>query len=531
MIIDAKDLGFNHPTYNQYLKTHRFLEVSFDGEESVKEHALEMSLLTIPNAMLSGGVSPERASVFVYSEALREANAYINRARYPEVCSHQVAMASGRAFSRDPEIEGDSVRKNLDTMFADGSDFETAVTCILTSYLKFGGGGLMVNLNSSGLPVIYHYPANGVVNWAHVDGELRVVVVEDDAGNSSLFDHEKVTQRVVMGLDDDTGHLFAEKWRLDRHTDDKGNPTGEDWSLVDDRVQVTRNLKAATAIPYYAIGGWKYKQPIFLPLARTAKAYFAASAEYAHSMWWAATPQAFINFDEGGGWFNNDEFGADTVGDDLTDNGGGDVEIKWGSSTPLLLRKGSIEFASAPTGSFSAQEKRMENLKEEMAGLGARAFKNTTHANNTAETERMQQASEGSVMATAMRDVAKAITLAVRDAAAWRGISDADQFKFKFNPNLYFAPLDLSDIIYLAGLHQEGYISRSEVRGALRKIDIISAEKTDQQLDKDISEEGPLSGGFGDDTHDPLNDDGLLPVGDELGSGANDDDDGDELAA
>ncbi|MEP1143505.1 MAG: DUF4055 domain-containing protein [Henriciella sp.] len=515
MMINPEDLSHNNPIYSKYLKTHRFLEVSFEGEECVKEHALEMNLLTVPSAMLSGGVSPERASVFVYSEAMREANCYISRARYPEVCGHQVVMASGRAFSREPEVTGDTVRPILDTVFADGSDFETGVTNILTSYLKFGGGGLLVNLNANGLPVIYHYPVNGLVNWAHTDGALRLVVLEDDADNDSPFNHEKVTQRVVMGLDDDTGHLFAETWRFERYTDDKGNSTGHDWSLVDERAHVTRHLKAATSIPFYAIGGWRYKQPIFLPLARTAKAYLGASAEYAHSMWWAATPQPYINFGEGGGWFGADDFDAATVGNDMS--GGGEVdpvEIRWGASSPWLLRSGDAGFISAPTGSFSAQEKRLENLKEEMAGLGARAFKTTTRAGLTAETERLLQSHEGSVMHTAMRDVAKAITLAVRDVAEWRKIADAETFNFRFNSALHFAPLTLGDISFLAGLHQDGYIGRTEVRGQLRKAEIIAREKTDDALDKEIMEESPLGGGFGDDEFDPLNPDdelGLIP--------------------
>ncbi len=529
MKIRSDDLEYLHPTYSRYMKTHDFIATSFLGEEDVKERAVELDFLIVPESM-AHGFKGERTGAFILRDLYAEANAYIKRSRYPEVGIANVLIATGKAFSREPQIKGDEIKPILDSLFADGTDFETGVTNVLDCYLKFGGGGLFVNPNPSGEAVIHHYPANGIVNWNHRDGKLKVVVCEDDGPNESAFNQEQQKQRLILGIDDDTGNYFSERWSLEHTHDDKGNSTGSEWVLVGERVQISKQLKALGHIPFFSIGGWHYKQPIFLPLLRTAAAYFAASAEYAHNMWWSANAQAYINFDDDGGWFGQDDYSAAGIGDDAGGAGEADApEIAWGASTPLLLRKGTVGYVSAPSGALGAQEKRLERLTQEMAGLGARAFKPMSHANQTAETERLQQASEGSMIATAMRDVAKAITLAVREAAEWRGIKDAQDFVFRFNPSIHFQPLTLGDVSYLSSLHAEGYITKRHVRDGLRKVHIIGADETDEQIERQIEEEGPLGGGFGDDTFDPGDPDSNV-IDFDLGAGVNDDDLDDDTA-
>jgi hypothetical protein len=523
MKIEAEDLNHNHPDFDRYARKHDFIETSFLGEEDVKERAVDLDFLIVPESM-ANGFRGERTSPYVIRDHYAEANAYVQRARYPEVGLANVGIATGKAFSRDPEIKGDDVKPILDSLFADGADFQTGVTDLLTSYLKFGGGGLLVN-PQGGEAVIHHYPASGLVNWNHRNGKLQLVVCEDDAPNASPFDHGKHEQRLVLGLDDDTGHYFSERWKSEHTTDDKGRTTGSHWVLDGERTQVSKHLKPMDKIPFIPIGGWKYKQPIFLPLLRTAAAYFSASAEYNHNMWNCAIGQAYISFGENGGWYGQDEFSAAGFGDDAGGAGEADpIEIVWGASTPLLLRDGEISFVSAPSGALSAQEKRLERLTQEMAGLGARAFKPMSHGNQTAETERLQQAGEGSMIHSAMRDVSKAVTLAVREAAEWRGIEGASDFVFRFNSAIHFQPLSISDVSYLVGWQQDGLLTKKHVRDAMRKVQIIDSEETDEEIDAQIEKEGALGGGFGDDEFDPNDpDSNVFDLG--LGDDTDDDDD------
>jgi len=509
MDVRPEDLDFNHPDFDRYDETHDFIETSFLGEEAVKKNAVRLNFLIVPESM-SGKSFGERDGAYVIRDQYAEANAYIQRARYPEVAGANVSIATGKAFSRDPEIVGDSVKPILDTLFADGSDFQTGVTNILTSYLKFGGGAIFVNPDAERGAVLHHYNAKSVVNWGHRRGKLKLAVLEDDAPNESPFDHDKKTTRLVLGLDDETGHYFSERWTNEQHVDDKGNHHGSYWVLESTRAQITKSLKPVDKIPLFCIGGWGYKQPIFMPLLRTAAAYFAAYSEYSHNMWWSAIAQPYISFGPEGGWFGQDDFSAAAGGgDDLGGAGETDMqEIMWGATTPILLRDGQIQYVSAPSGALSAQEKRLERLTLEMAGLGARAFRPMSHGNQTAETERLQQASEGSMIGTAMRDVAKAVTLAVREAAEWRGIEGAQDFVFKFNDAIHFQPLSINDISYLVSWHQEGYLTKKHVRDGMRKVQVIDSAETDEAIDKQLEDEGPFAGGFGDDTFD---DDNVIP--------------------
>lgn len=516
MEVTAEDVEFTHPEYDENKDHWQFLRDSFKGEETMKAHSQDMEYIMVPAAML--GYGGDKTPAYHYVNGNREANAYIKRARYPEVCAHALEIAKGKSFSREPEFkEGDKIKDILDEIWADGSDFQTGVLKALTEALVTRRGGLFVNLNKENDAVIHIYPAENVVNWNRQQADLKLVVLEDMAANDNPFDHEPIVERLVLGLDNDSGNYFAERWQKMQVVNDKGK-TEHDWVRKDERVNVTMRQSDSDTIPYFPMCGWDESTPPFNALAKTSLAYFRASAEYNHIMWWAATPQPYIKFGENGGFWGVDEFAAGAVGDDMDDMGGGetDIEIKWGASAPILLREGSIDFAAAPSGALSAHEKRLEKLREEMSGLGARAFQNRTNANQTAETERMQQSSEGSVIHLVMKEVAKSITLAVRAAAAWRGLKGAEDFVFMFNPNISFEPFNLDAVPGLQGLHAEGYIARKHVRDYLRKVEVIPVDLSDEDLDEMISEEGPLGGGFGDDTVDPL------AAGDQLGADLDD---------
>ena len=522
MLTTGDLIELNHPDFNDCKDVLEFLRISFEGQTAFLEAAFHKRYIRPPQGMI--GYPPERTPLYHHVQANIEAYEYIERARYPEVLSYAISMAVGKAWSRAPEIKGEGVKNILDTLWGDGSDFRTGVLKALTDYLLTGGGGFHVNLNEDGQAVIYHYAPESVVNWSKSQTALRLVMLEAQTEGDNPFDHEEVTCRYVAGLDADTGEYFLEKWKRENVTDKKGKPAGHAWLIDGDRVYPTFQRSHLKSIPYFVIGDWKLN-PIFKAMAETAKTYSRAYAEYAHAMYWSAIPQPVIKFNEGGGFYGTDDFNPEAVGDDLA--GSEPPEIKFGCTTPILLRDGDLSFVSAPTGSLAALKERIKDLREEIGSLGARAFNNTSNAAHTADTERLQNAGEGSVIHSAYREVAAAITRAVRMAAKWRGIQDADDFSFEFDSSILFDDFDLTDINYLQALHTDGYITRRHVRDRLRRQGIIGPDETDEKIDKEISEEGPTGGGFGDDEFDPFADDKVVP----LGSDVSDDDDDDAIEA
>ena len=401
MIIESEDLDFEHPDYTKNRDTFEFLRISFEGEAEVKKNAEQF--LTIPTAMRPN--ASDRGSVFKYQAAAQEAQEYVMRASYPEAPSFAIDMATGKSWSQKPVIIGESVKPILGEVFADGSDFRSGVTKILASYLKFGGGGIFVNLNKKRDAVITHYPINTVVNWYREYADTRMVTLEQFVGGGSKFDHATTTKRMVLGLDDDTGEYFAEPWRLEEKRNAKGAVTGHDWVRDKERVSPTMGGRPMDRVPFIAIGGWDHKRPVFQPLVRLARSYFQASAELEHSAYIAAIPQAYLNFKETNnqpaGFWGVDDFEADGMGGEDADGGGSDIEILWGSSRPILLTNGELKFVTPPTGQLQFLENRCINIAENMAGLGLRAFRNSTNAAQTAETERLQQSSEGAIVRSA----------------------------------------------------------------------------------------------------------------------------------
>lgn len=515
METNGDNVELNHPDYTMNDDLLEFLRISFEGQTAFLKAAFEKGFIKPPQGMI--GYHGPKTPLYHQVQSNIEAYEYIERARYPEVLRYAVAMADGKAWSRPPTIKGEGVKNILDTLFADGSDFRTGVLKALNDYLTTGGGGFFVNLNDDKQAVIYHYPPESTCNWSFGQTTLRLVVFESEVESSNPFSHEMTTQRVIAGIDQDSGEYFLEKWNNEAITDEKGGSGGDAWIIEGERVYPTFQQSRLESIPYFVIGDWTLN-PIFQALAETAKTYARAYAEYAHAMYWSALPQPVINFNEGGGFFGTDDFDPESISDDMA--GSEPPEIKFGCTTPILLRNAEFKFVSAPTGALSALKERVKDLREEIGSLGARAFANTTNSNNTAETERLQNTGEGSLIHSAYREVSAAITRAVRLAARQRGIRDAEDFVFEFDGNILFDDFSLSDINFLQTLHADGYIARRHVRDQLRRQSVIEPDITEEKLDEEIAGERGLGGGFGDDTFDPLNDDF-----DDLKLGVNDDDD------
>ena len=519
----AKLIALNHPERNEWSDVDSFMRDSFAGERKIKEGG-ERHII-IPPAM--NGYKGEKTPHWHYIAGNQEANDYIRRAHYPDVCSDALDQAVGRSWSRDPEMQGEKVIPVLDTMASNGADFQTFVLDTLEDYLKVRCGGLFVNLNEDGDAVVSYFPAEAIKNWSNSGYRLKFVVLETAAKRSSPFEHNADVDRLVLGIDDDTGHYFIERWEFQRTYDERGRQNGETWALDEDgRVFPTFHRAAMTKIPFFSIGGWTRKSPTWEALANTARRYYQRSAEYNHLMWWTATPQPFIDFGEKGNFYGLNDQGPSGQNDDQDQ--APNIEIRWGANSPILLQGGDIKFAAAPSGALTAHLQHLEKLTREMGSLGNRSFSNQSSANVTAETERLQQNSEGSAIHAAYREVAKAITLAIRFAADWRRIKDADMFEFKFNQSINFNGFDFNDLPSFVALHQERYFGVKRVWDIMRKIGAIPASVTDEQLRAEIAEEFG-AGDFGTDlSGDQLALDEIPP--DDFDADEIDDDDLDEAA-
>ena len=498
MTDNSEGVGLNHPDYDHFRDMWRFIRDSIEGEEQIKEYAVERGYLLVPAAMSGDGDVP-----WHYRKVNREANAYIERARYPEVVLRAIDMASGKAMSRDPQIKASpEIAVILDDIWVNGDDFETGVMRILREALSTRFGGLLPTRNDEGDPVLSFYPAENVVNWKHERRAQKLLVLEDSVPNENMFSHEVGRARLVMYLNED-GNYTVKRYVEEAQLDEKGKHTGMEWVESGEAVTPTVDFRELESIPFIPIGGYDIPTPPFMPLARTARDYFQCSAEFNHIMFLNAVPQMYINFDDTGNFFGMDEFSAAALQAEgaATEPGGrSEIELTIGSSTPWLFRGATVNYVQVPSGALGAHEKRLEKLSKEMSGLGARAFQNEAGGGQkTAETERLQQAGEGAVVWLVLREVAKAITEGVRTIARWRKLRGADEFEFAFNRDINFEPFDFNPVSGMIQAHQEGYARWEDVIRVLRKVDAIEPGISDDELKAAIEEErSALGGGFGD---------------------------------
>ncbi len=483
-------VGLNHPDYeNSMMLYWPFIRDSFEGEERIKANAQEAGYITIPAGLRVNGNSFES-----FDDKNLAVN-YVKSSRYPEVCKRAAEIATGRAVANAFDISGDSrIIEDLDNIWADGQSFETNVIRILEEAITIRNGGLFVNLDKEGNPSITLYPAEMIPNWRDQGGETILVVLQDGSSSEvdDVFDHEVGTDRIVLRLDKDSGHYYMQRWS-DEGTEFAGSKISK-WRCVSQdekdadeqgRVFPKNKTEYFDYIPFVPIGGWHVHQPPLKALANSAISYFKAYAEYAHAMWWCASPTPVFSFGKEGALGlsepNYEEQAAASGASQVSH------EIAIGDPRrPIILTDGKFSIESAPSGALGELRQRVDVISKEIAGMGARAFGNDTGGNKTAETERLQQVSENAVIWLVMREVENAITQAVNIAADWSGYTA--NFQFKFSDNTSFETFNFDDVFQMVELVERGYATPQNVVDKLIQGGVVPKGTTYEEIQSQLQQ-------------------------------------------
>ena len=490
-------VGLNHPDYNTYLERY-WLDIrnAFNGEWAMKENAEARGYITVPSAM-----KPR----FGEHDDGKEAIEYINRARYPEVCRRALDTALGKSMQLEPTIEAkDEKLKDLEnSIWSDGQPLRTNILSVFSEAMITRNGGLYVNLDSAGQAKITLYTAESVVNWRHFEGKLTMLILAEEVEDlDDPFEHQVDVQRLELGLHD--GYYYQRRWKLSA-----GQSNIWEADLVDGaddagRFFPTRGKERLKEIPFYPIGGWKMHEPPLRALAETARDYFRCSAEFSNAMWWTANPQVVINFSDTGGFMGQEDNSASlpsenvaTGADQGQDNPA--MKLRWGSPRePWLLREGKVEIVAAGADALSSHKDRLEALTKEMGGLGSRAFDNSSKANIAAETQRMQDGSEGAAVWMVMMNVQEVISAAVTMVGWWENFKDPT-YNFAFNQDTTFETFDPNMVNQMISWWREGVVSGQDITDYIIKFGLVPRDTRFEDIQAKAQKE---SSGFGDFSFD-----------------------------
>ena len=436
-----------HPEYEISIEKWTRIRHVIEGEDAVKGAGRTY----LPD--LTGQSAPEY-------------DAYKTRSLFFGAAKRTVLGLVGAVMRKEPHLE---VPPALDDIVSDiGVDGESVTQFamkLLDEVLSTGRVGVYVDAPPKDegaedeiLPYLTIYYPENIINWKTVRlrgrNQLSMVVLKEsiEAGDGDEYRREEQTVYRVLKLvaveegegEDDEVHGSSHVFVVERWIKVEGRGVREEdqWVMLDSVIPKLQGGSPLDYIPFTIVGvtgtGPKVEKSQLLDLVNVNLSHYRTSADLEHGRHFTALPTAWV------------------AGFQVEDN----AELKIGSATAWVAadpsaKAGFLEFTGAGLGSL---ESAMETKEKMMAVLGARLLEPQRPGVEAAESLRLRQSGEGSVLMNAALSVSEGIEIVLDWVARWYGLLETEPV-FKLNTDFNVAGIDSAILTSLMQALQSGGIS------------------------------------------------------------------------
>ena len=415
---------------------------------------------------------------------------YKVRANFVNFTGHTKDGFTGMIGRKKSIVELDaSIEHLVENADGAGQSLQQLIQIAISDTLETGRYGLLADFpvsdsgktiaQSQGLQsTIKRYPAESIVNWRtsiinSVEVLTMVVLAEDvEKLNEDGFGVENVIHHRVLLLDN--GVYKQRMYDEDDKLISTNNKEGEMQSEM-----VIRNHGGSTwdFIPFQFIGAIENNpspdKATLYDLAEINIAHYRNSADFEESSFLVGQPTPVIS-GLTQGWV-----------DDVLKNG-----VKFGSRSAVLLpTEASAQLLQAEANIMP--ERGMEAKESQMVRIGAKIITDSGGV-ETAEAAKIRFAGQNSKLGMLVTNVEKGIANAINWSMEFMGGSGENEIEV--NRDFYEATLDPQLLVANMQLLDRGIIAKSDMRSNLRKKGLIEAERTDEEIDKEVGDIDPLAG-------------------------------------
>lgn len=491
MPVDTK-----HPDYSAHVERWAKCRTAVEGECAVKEQGE----LYLPR--LSSDVETSDDDYMAYKK----------RASFYGASGRTVNGLAGAIMAKPASVNFPESRADeLKFIGASNESLEQVLRECIEEDLSIGRLGLFLDAApESQTPYIAIYCAESITNWkeAVIDGRLQPTMVTlkeeySDPDPDDIWEPNCGTQYRVLelkvGKDGVTRVYTQQLWRRD---ETQGEGSKKTWQPYGDEIiPRKRGGKPLNYIPF------KFVNPADLRAAITKSpiedlvdvnlSHYRNSADLEHGTHFTALPTAWA------AGFDLKKGTRLAIGS----------AVAWVSSSPQA-KAGYLEFTGQGLGHLLTLMERKEKL---MAILGARLLEDTKKAAEAAETLRIRQGSERSILSNIAATVSEAMTQMLRWYAEWTGISETADISVELNADFDLSGMTPQMLQTLFTVFQSGGMSYTTFFYNLEAGEMFPDGHT-LETEMELIEKGP-----------PI---GLLPpaggAGSEGESGDSESDEGEE---
>lgn len=399
--------------------------------------------------------------------------AYKDRANFMNVTRRTIYELLAQVFIKNPIIDVNNskiMELLLENATGNGVSLEQCAKTSLKYALAYAYGGILVDFPETsqlsvkeyneGLyrPTITPYSPFSIRNFRVEDfgaeERLTLVVLHENFWeyDNDGFEVAEKEQLRVLRLDENgeyVQHIYrGENYNLD------GKAHG--WKKEFTIKPTNADGKPINKIPFFFIGMENNNpypdNPIMYDLATLNISHYRNSADYEETMFVAGQATLFIS-----GLKDNDETPTIKMGVD------GGIVMKNGGTCGLLQAKADSGLAES-----------MEKKEKAMAKFGAK-FLETDNVAKTAYQVKVENPSQGSILANCADNVSSAYTNALKFAHTLINVDDKD-VKFELNTDFEYNRVGTDEQNQVIGAWTAGAISFEEMRSVLRRAGVAFQE-------------------------------------------------------
>jgi Domain of unknown function (DUF4055) len=452
-----------HPDYAEFKEKWERCRDALEGDEAVKEKGVDYL--------------PQPAG-----QDDDEYEAYKTRALFYNATGRTLDAMVGMVFRKTPEIAiADSILPFLDDINLSRVPFLTFAQQVFSEILSVGRAGVLVDMQDENASAtnrrayFVRYRTEQIINWRSefIDSResLTLVVLHEvvsEADSSDPYVLISYDQYRVLSLESPiTGGASTYWMRIYRvMTADNKSST----QLVSG-VQPKLKGRPLEFIPFVMITpmglSLEIVKPPLLDLVDLNLSHYRSSADLESGRFYTGHPQPWL-----AGFPDSEEYviGGATV---------------WVTSDPTA-KAGMLEFTGTGLG---ALENALVSKEKMMASLGARLLEEQKRASEAAETVKLRQAGEQSILQRLAKSVSGGLTQALTWLSLWMGAGD--KASANLNSDYIDTSIDSAMLRELVGLYQSGGMSfetlyQNLIRGEIAR-EGVSAEQERAAIEADAA--------------------------------------------
>jgi len=413
---------------------------------------------------------------------------YIGRAQFFNAGGRTLDGLAGM-LNRKPAIitVPNGMEKYLENVDGKGHTIQQFIDMCCKDVLTTGWGSVLVDMpkadntksqadvEKEGLyAYMVYYKAEASTKWKwETDGRsqhLRYVILKeptvvDAVGefNTQIKDYWRVLQ-----IDKETGNYKQTLY------DDKLIPI--------DEVEPKSKKGNFKELPFeFLSANSEPEEPLLSDLINVNLSHYRKSADYENGLHWTGVPTPFER-----GWLPETQYDKD--GNEIAP-----TPMKLGGTQFLYFPSGTeqvgyLEFSGSGLSQIAHA---MADDKDSMAVLGARIIANQKKGVESAETAKIHNSAENSVLASFANNMSQIFSRLLRIYLEWSTGSEIPQEEVKVQINTDFdvATMSAAELTALVSLWQSGGIAKSDLFRNLKEGEILDADRQLDEMNAEIDEE------------------------------------------